>query len=85
MELYAGIDLHSNNSVVSVLDEHDRTVFAKRLPNDLAAIIEALRSCAATLHGVAVESTASRKNISSAAQGGSAPIKPLRPAVRTPR
>ena len=45
MELYAGIDLHSNNSVVSVLDEHDRTVFAKRLPNDLAAIIEALRSC----------------------------------------
>lgn len=57
MELYAGIDLHCNNSVVSVLDEHDRTVFAKRLPNDLAAIIEALRSCAGTLHGVAVEST----------------------------
>lgn len=57
MELYAGIDLHSNNSVVSVLDEHDRTVFAKRLPNDLAAIIEALRSCAGTLQGVAVEST----------------------------
>ena len=57
MELYAGIDLHCNNSVVSILDEHDRTVFAKRLPNDLAAIIEALRSCAGTLHGVAVEST----------------------------
>jgi hypothetical protein len=32
MELYAGIDLHSNNSVVTVLDEHDRTMFAKRLP-----------------------------------------------------
>jgi transposase len=57
MELYAGIDLHSNNSVVSVLDEHDRTVFAKRLPNDLQAIIAALRSCAGTLQGVAVEST----------------------------
>lgn len=57
MELYAGIDLHSNNSVVSVLDEQDRTMFAKRLPNDLAAIISALRSCAGTLHGVAVEST----------------------------
>jgi len=57
MELYAGIDLHSNNSVVAVLDEQDRTVFAKRLPNDLAAIIAALRSCAGTLHGVAVEST----------------------------
>lgn len=57
MELYAGIDLHSNNSVVTVLDEHDRTVFAKRLPNDLAAITGALRSCAGALHGVAVEST----------------------------
>ena len=57
MELYAGIDLHSNNSVVSVLDEQDRCVYAKRLPNDLAAIIAALRSCAGTVRGVAVEST----------------------------
>lgn len=57
MELYAGIDLHSNNSVLLMLDEQDHTVFAKRLPNDLAAIIAALRSCAGTLRGVAVEST----------------------------
>ena len=57
MELYAGIDLHSNNSVVCVLDEQDRTVFAKRLPNDLAAIIAALRSCAGPVRGLAVEST----------------------------
>jgi transposase len=57
MELYAGIDLHSNNSVVSVLDEQDRTVFAKRLPNELAAIVAALRGCPATPVGVAVEST----------------------------
>ena len=57
MELYAGIDLHSNNSVVTVLDEQDRTVFAKRLANDLTAIIVALRSCAGTVRGVAVEST----------------------------
>ena len=57
MELYAGIDLHSNNSVVSVLDENDRVVYAKRLPNDLATIIAALRSCSGNLNGVAVEST----------------------------
>jgi transposase len=57
MELYAGIDLHSNNSVLLVLDEQDRTVFAKRLPNDLASIVAALRSCAGKLRGVAVEST----------------------------
>jgi transposase len=57
MELYAGIDLHSNNSVLVVLDEQDRPVFAKRLPNDLAAIVAALRSCVGTVRGVAVEST----------------------------
>ncbi len=57
MELYAGIDLHSNNSVVSVLDEQDRTVFAQRLPNDLASIIDVLNSYAGRLRGVAVEST----------------------------
>ena len=57
MELYAGIDLHSNNSVVTVLDEQDRVVFAKRLANDLAMIIAALHSCVGTLMGVAVEST----------------------------
>jgi hypothetical protein len=42
MTLYCGIDLHSNNSVVAVLDEQDHTVFEKRLDNDLATIIEAL-------------------------------------------
>jgi transposase len=57
MELYAGIDLHSNNSVVTVLDEADRTVYAKRLPNDLGMVIAALRSCEGRLCGVAVEST----------------------------
>lgn len=57
MELYAAIDLHSNNSVLVVLDEQDRAVFSKRLPNDLATIVAALRSCAGTLRGVAVEST----------------------------
>jgi transposase len=44
MELYAGIDLHSNNSVVSVLDEQDRCVFAKRLANDPARCHWAERS-----------------------------------------
>ncbi len=57
MELYAAIDLHSNNSVLTVLDEQDRTVFAKRLPNELAAIVAALRACTGTMRGVAVEST----------------------------
>ena len=35
MKLYGGIDLHSNNSVVVLLDEEDQVVYEKRLPNDL--------------------------------------------------
>ena len=42
MTLYCGIDLHSNNSVVAVLDEQDRTVYEKRLPNDLETITKVL-------------------------------------------
>ena len=57
MELYVGIDLHGGNCVVSVLDETDRTVYARRFPNDLGAIVAALRGCAGTVRGVAVEST----------------------------
>lgn len=29
---YSGIDLHSNNSVVTVTDEEDRMIAEKRLP-----------------------------------------------------
>lgn len=57
MELYAGIDLHSNNSMVVVLDETDRVIYRKRLPNDLEGIVCALRSCGGQIQGVAVEST----------------------------
>ena len=37
MKLYAGIDLHANNSVVVVIDEADRVVYQKRLRSDSAA------------------------------------------------
>jgi hypothetical protein len=55
--MYAAIDLHSNKSVVVVLDENDRQVYQRRLPNSLEAIVAALRSCAGHIQGVAVEST----------------------------
>ena len=57
MKLYAGIDLHSNNSVVSVIDEQDRVLFEKRLPNELERIIVALMAFKEALVGVVVEST----------------------------
>ena len=38
MQLYGAIDLHSTNNVTVVIDEQDRVVYQKRLPNDLALI-----------------------------------------------
>ncbi len=54
---YCGIDLHSNNSVVVVADEGDRSVFEKRLPNDMGQIRAALEPYREELVGVVVEST----------------------------
>ncbi|MBA3033900.1 MAG: IS110 family transposase [Gammaproteobacteria bacterium] len=54
---YSGIDLHSNNSVVTVTDEEDRVVAEKRLPNDLAKILGLLKPWQEDLVGVVVEST----------------------------
>lgn len=54
---YSGIDLHSNNSVVTVTDEVDRVVAEKRLPNDLATILAFLAPWREELVGVVVEST----------------------------
>jgi hypothetical protein len=32
---YSGNDLHSNDGVITVIDETDRVMAEKRLPNDL--------------------------------------------------
>lgn len=54
---YTGIDLHSNNSVVTVIDENDRVVAEKRLPNELAKIVALLMPWREEMAGVVVEST----------------------------
>lgn len=57
MKLYAAIDLHSNNSVLVVIDEEDRIMYEKRLANDLQLIVQALSAFRAQLVGVVIEST----------------------------
>ena len=57
MKKYSGIDLHSNNSVVVVIDEADRVLYQRRLPNELASVLEALEPHRADLVAVVVEST----------------------------
>jgi len=54
---YSGIDLHSNNSVVTITDEEDRVMAEKRLPNDLTRILDFLKPWKQELAGVVVEST----------------------------
>ena len=56
-ETYAGIDLHSTNNYVGVIDEQDRRLYSKRLPNDLDTVLSALAPFKKELVGVVVEST----------------------------
>ena len=57
MTLYAGIDLHSNNSMISVINDKDHLVWEQRLPNELALIQSKLAPYRSELHGLVVEST----------------------------
>jgi transposase len=57
MGLYCGVDLHSNNHVVTVIDEGDHRLYEKRHPNELASTLGVLERFRGELVGVAVEST----------------------------
>lgn len=54
---YSAIDLHSNNNVLVVIDESDRVLVEKRLPNELSRVIELLAPHRDEIAGVVVEST----------------------------
>ena len=56
-ETVGAIDLHSSNSVLVVIDEEDKIVYQKRLPNDLALILKELCVYQSRLEGIVVEST----------------------------
>ena len=57
MKLYGGIDLHSNNNVVALLDEEDRVVLRARLANEAAGVLAALAPYREAIVGLVVEST----------------------------
>jgi transposase len=57
MKLYGGIDLHSNNSVIALLDEEDKPVYRRRLANDLAVMLAELAPHREFITGLVVEST----------------------------
>lgn len=57
MKFYAGIDLHSNNLVLVILDSNDKVIYSKRLPNDVQSILGVLAMYKEQIEAVAIEST----------------------------
>jgi transposase len=57
MTLYCGIDLHSNNSMVSLINDTDQLIGEKRLDNKLDSICQYLEPYQDDIEGVVVEST----------------------------
>jgi len=39
VKLYAGVDLHSNNNYLGIIDQKDKRVYKKKLPNELPAVL----------------------------------------------
>ena len=57
MELYSGLDLHSRNTYIGILDTDLKRIFKKRIANELEHILEALEPFRDQLKGLVVEST----------------------------
>jgi len=57
MKLYGGIDLHSNNCVVFLVDEEGQKILHKRIDNDLSKMISLLEPYGKAITGLVVEST----------------------------
>lgn len=57
MKLYGGIDLHSNNNYLGIINKKDKKVYKKKLPNKLPEVLKALKPHRKELEGLVVEST----------------------------
>jgi transposase len=54
---FCGMDLHSNNTVIAILDETGKKIFKAKLPNKLETILKALQPFKDNVCGIVVEST----------------------------
>jgi transposase len=57
MTAYAGIDLHSNNIYLGIIDNQNKRLFSQRIANKLSIIKKALQPFKKVLAGIVVEST----------------------------
>jgi transposase len=57
MKTYAGIDLHSSNNFIGIIDSKDKRIYGKRHSNRLEDVLRELDPFKESLKGVVVEST----------------------------
>src|SRR5210317_2476441 len=57
MQLYAGLDLHSRNTYIGIMDKEFKRIFNKRVVNKLPLILATLKLFQDKLKGIVVEST----------------------------
>ena len=57
MALYVGMDLHSRNTLVGVINGRFQRVFEKRVANDLSLIMDTVEPFRSELQGIVIEST----------------------------
>ncbi len=55
MKLYAGIDLHSTNSVIAIVNEAGKPLLLRKVANDMSCILERLATYKAELSGIVIE------------------------------
>jgi transposase len=57
MKTYAGIDLHSSNNYIGVINAKDKRLYGKRHDNRIEDVLKVLGKFKASLQGVVIEST----------------------------
>jgi hypothetical protein len=62
MQLYAGLDLHSRNTYIGIMDKEFKRVFGKRVSNNLPLILKTLDPFQNQLKGNSLLEKKSLKN-----------------------
>ena len=57
MKTYAGIDLHSSNNFIGIINENDKRLYSKRHENRVDVVLKVLKPFKRNLQGIVVEST----------------------------
>ena len=57
MDHYVGIDIHSNNSVIGIIDQNNKRIFKKRCQNNLQSICQCLEPYGDHIKAIIIEST----------------------------